>query len=141
MLDTKLFLDAQNGSYGGYADALAEIRAGRKRSHWIWYIFPQMKGLGRSYTSERYGIASLEDARAYLAEPTLRARLLEITGALLALDGDIRVIFPSPDDKKVRSCMTLFRAAEPELTCFQQVLDKFYGGKADRLTEKMLEKP
>jgi uncharacterized protein (DUF1810 family) len=134
----KRFLDAQEWDY---ETALKEIRSGHKQSHWIWYIFPQLKELGRSGTAKRYGIEDLAEAKAYLAEPTLRARLIEISEALLSLpENDPRKVMGYPDDLKLCSSMTLFAAADPECPVFQQVLDKFYGGKPDPLTLELLEK-
>ena len=131
------FVEAQEGDY---EDALAEIRAGEKQSHWIWYVFPQMKGLGMSWTSEFYGIADLDEAKAYLAHPVLGARLREITAALLQhRRKSARKILGHPDDLKVCSCMTLFDAIEPN-GIFAEVLDVFYGGKRDDLTIGLLRK-
>lgn len=106
MYDLNRFLSAQRRDY---AAALREIQNGRKRSHWIWYIFPQVAGLGMSSTSQFYAISGLDEARAYLSEPTLRAHLLEISSALLALEeSDPTAVFGFPDDLKLRSSMTLF---------------------------------
>jgi len=134
--DLNRFLAAQERDY---AQALAEIRAGRKRSHWIWYIFPQLRGLGYSYNAEFYGIADAEEARQYLAHPVLGARFREITGALLELpESDPVRVMGRPDDLKLCSCMTLFeRVAEPG-SVFGKVLDKYYGGKRDAATLRML---
>lgn len=134
--DLSRFLKAQQSDYGR---ALAEIRAGKKSSHWMWYIFPQLKGLGRSATSEYYGIRDLDEARAYLAHPVLGARLDEICRALLALDTDNATqVMGWPDDKKLKSSMTLFDAATESSSVFRMVLDKFYHGKRDRRTLRML---
>jgi len=131
------FVEAQEGDY---EDALAEIYAGEKQSHWIWYVFPQMKGLGMSWTSEFYGITDLDEAKAYLAHPVLGARLREITAALLQHRQDsARKILGYPDDLKVCSCMTLFDAIEPN-GIFAEVLDVFYGGQRDELTIGLLRK-
>ena len=131
------FLDAQRYDY---ATALAEIRAGRKESHWIWYIFPQLRGLGRSIPATHYGIDGIDEARAYWADDVLRGRLTEITEALLTLEtNDPRRVMAPPDDMKLRSCMTLFRMAAPECPLFQQVLDKYFGGRADHKTLDMLK--
>jgi len=131
------FLEAQRWSY---ADALREIRAGRKESHWIWFIFPQLKGLGQSYTAEKYGIRDLDEAAEYLSDPTLKARLIEISEALLALPGsDPRAVMDNPDDLKLRSSMTLFAAAAPDIPVFQQVLDKYYHGQPDPKTLALLK--
>ena len=134
--DLNRFLAAQERDY---AQALAEIRAGRKWSHWIWYIFPQLRGLGYSYNAAFYGIADAEEARQYLAHPVLGARLREITGALLELDENDPVrVMGRPDDLKLCSCMTLFASiAEPD-SVFDKVLVKYYGGKRDAATLRML---
>ena len=130
--DLSRFHKAQQGSY---ETALAEIRSGRKRSQWIWYIFPQIQGLGFSSTAQYYAIENLEEAKAYLADPVLRERLLEISNALLALDScDPSEVMGYPDDLKLRSSMTLFSLAEPECTVFRDVLDKFYNGQEDSRT-------
>ena len=130
------FLQAQEGDY---AAALAEIRAGRKRSHWIWYIFPQLKGLGRSMTAEYYGIRDLAEAREYLAHPVLRQRLIEISEALLGLpSNDADEVMGFPDNLKLRSSMTLFALADPSCPVFRQVLDKFFGGRPDERTKELL---
>ncbi len=123
-----------------YAEALAEIRAGRKETHWMWFIFPQLRGLGSSSMAEIYGIEGIDEARAYWADDVLRGRLTEITEALLAIGGNDPVrVMGRPDDMKLRSCMTLFREAAPECPLFQQVLDKYYGGQPDRKTLDMLK--
>ena len=132
------FLKAQASSYDA---ALREISAGQKRSHWIWYIFPQIQGLGFSSTAQYYAIEDLDEARAYLQEPTLRARLLEISEALLQLDtNDPTRVMGYPDDLKLRSSMTLFAEAEPECAVFQKVLDKYYGGRKDSRTLEILNR-
>ena len=129
------FVEAQQGDY---EDALAEITAGEKQSHWIWYVFPQLKGLGMSWTSEFYGIANLDEARAYLAHPVLGVRLREISSALLKhRQKSARAIFGYPDDLKVCSSMTLFDLIEPN-GVFAEVLDVFYVGKRDEKTLAML---
>ena len=124
---------------GEYTLALEEIREGHKRSHWIWYIFPQLKGLGFSGMSDYYGIADLNEAKAYMADPELRTHLLEISSALLKHKGkSASEIFGYPDNLKVCSCMTLFSLAAPEEKVFREVLDAFYGGKADSKTIHLL---
>ena len=134
--DLNRFLTAQERDY---AQALAEIRAGRKRSHWIWYIFPQLRGLGYSYNSEYYGIADAEEARQYLAHPVLGARLREITTALLELpESDPLLVMGRPDDMKLCSSMTLFEYAAEQDSVFGKVLDKYYGGRRDAATLRML---
>ena len=122
--DLSRFLKAQEYDY---AQALREIRAGRKRSHWMWYIFPQIQGLGFSSTAQYYAIRDLNEAKDYLAHPVLGARLKEISEALLELDGlSAHEIFGYPDDLKLRSCMTLFRMADLNCEIFEQVLEKYY---------------
>ena len=126
------FLKAQAGSYDA---ALREIRAGHKRSHWIWYIFPQIQGLGFSSTAQYYAIADLDEAKAYLQDAVLRDHLLEISNALLALNSsDPSSVMGYPDDLKLRSSMTLFALADPECRVFQDVLDKYYDGERDERT-------
>ena len=122
-----------------YDDALAEIRGGRKRSHWIWYIFPQLDGLGYSPTAQYYGIRDLEQAKDYMAHPVLGPRLVEISEALLALpSSDPGAVMGYPDDLKLCSSMTLFELAAPDQPVFGKVLDKFYGGRRDPLTLRLL---
>ena len=122
-----------------YADALREIQNGRKRSHWIWYIFPQMDGLGYSPTAQYYGIRDLEQAKDYMAHPVLGPRLVEISEALLTLGtSNPTAVMGYPDDLKLCSCMTLFEVAVPEEKVFGQVIDKFYAGHRDRLTLEIL---
>lgn len=131
------FLTAQD-SYSQYKTALEEIRNGRKRSHWMWFVFPQLKGLGHSYNADYYGIAGADEARAYWLHPVLRDRLLEITEALLLLDGlSARQIFGEVDAMKLRSSMTLFWTATDE-GLFRKVLDKYYEGKMCDSTLEML---
>ena len=134
MLDR--FLDAQRGDY---AAALAEVRRGRKTSHWMWYIFPQIAGLGQSSTARYYSIRDLAEAREYYAHPVLGQRLREISGALLELRGsDPVAVFGGIDSMKLKSSMTLFAVAAPDDPLFQQVLDKYYGGERDALTLRIL---
>lgn len=122
-----------------YQRALSEIKNGKKVSHWMWYIFPQMKGLGHSSMSEYYGIRDLDEARVYLADPVLGKHLIEICEALLSLDtDDAAEVMGQPDDRKLKSSMTLFDAATESLDVFQMVLDKYYHGKKDCRTLKML---
>ena len=125
------FIEAQNDSY---VQALKEIRNGRKLTHWIWYIFPQIKGLGFSYNSEYYGIASLQEAKDYLENELLRKRLFKITESLLMHKGkDIESIMGDIDALKLKSSMTLFDAVQPG-SVFGEVLDEFYGGERCRRT-------
>ncbi len=138
MNNLKRFTEAQ---YRDYEQALKEIKNGRKESHWMWYIFPQLKGLGRSYTSDFYGIENLDEAKAFLQDPYLGKNLQEIAAALLELDNDNATqIMGRPDDMKLKSSMTLFACADPENDLFEKVLEKFYNGHKDRRTLKMLSK-
>ena len=135
--DLSRFLKAQESDY---ETALAEIRSGRKRSHWIWYIFPQLKGLGFSTLSYHYGIDDIDEAKAYMKDPVLSARLIEISRALLTLDSsDPGRVMGFPDDLKLCSSMTLFHAAAPEEPVFSQVLEKFFGGRQDAKTLQILK--
>ena len=130
------FLDAQATDY---TQALAEVKAGRKRSHWMWYIFPQVQGLGFSETSRFYGIKDLTEATAYLQHPVLGGRLVSVCEALLALPGsNATSIMGSPDDIKLKSSMTLFAAVPEAPPVFQAVLAKFFGGKHDDKTLQLL---
>lgn len=129
------FIEAQNRDYD---TALAEIRAGKKVSHWMWYIFPQLKGLGRSSTSEYYGLSGIKEAQAYLSDPILKARLIEITDAVIAhKDKSAEEIFGGIDAKKLRSCMTLFSIAAPDIPVFDAVLEQFFNGTLDRNTLRL----
>lgn len=129
------FVDAQERMY---EMALAEVKSGKKLSHWIWYIFPQLKGLGESYNSHYYGIDDLDEARAYLQHPILGTRLREITNVLLQIDKNIKEIFGELDAMKVRSCMTLFgEVADDEL--FDRVLQKHYQDEPDENTLQFIE--
>jgi len=122
-----------------YATALAEVKAGRKRSHWMWYIFPQIAGLGMTETSRRYAISDIKEAGEYLLDQELGLRLTTICKVLLELEtNDPHVIFGSPDDLKLRSCMTLFDAVPATFPVFAQVLDKFYNGRRDERTLEIL---
>jgi len=135
MLDR--FLTAQDPLY---ARALAELRDGRKRSHWMWFLFPQILGLGMSEMSRRYAIRDLEEARAYLAHPVLGPRLRDCVAAvLLHPERTARQIFGTPDDMKFRSCLTLFAAAAPEEPMFRQALQTFYNAQPDPETLRLLE--
>ena len=137
MFDLERFIKAQQ-SYCGYDTAFTEIKRGKKLSHWIWYIFPQLKGLGSSYSSIFYGIASLDEAKAYLQNDVLRERLIEISNALLKHDKDIVDIVGDIDALKIRSSMTLFHIADESIDVFQRVLDKFYDGRKDMRTLHLL---
>jgi len=134
--DLQRFLRAQNRDY---ETALSEIRSGHKYSHWIWYIFPQIAGLGHSSTSKYYAIRGLGEAKAYMGEPILRERLIHISEALLNLDSnDAEDVMGWPDDLKLRSSMTLFLLVAPEEPVFQKVLDKFWAGEPDQKTLEIL---
>ena len=133
--DLERFVQAQELMY---PMAFDEVRNGRKRGHWLWYIFPQLKGLGMSENSQYYGINGIEEARAYLNHPILGARLREITAAFLALKGEsAKDVFGHLDAMKVRSCMTLFNVVSDD-DLFQRVLDCYYNGVADDRTLEML---
>lgn len=132
------FLDAQSHDY---ERALQEIKNGLKQSHWIWYIFPQLKGFGHSYNSEYYGISDLEEAKAYYDHPVLGSRLIEITEALLEHKDKSAVDILSPiDARKVKSCMTLFLVASGN-PLFKTVIDVFYGGQMDHKTIRVVGPP
>jgi uncharacterized protein (DUF1810 family) len=132
------FVDAQDQA-GTYDRALAELRAGRKRSHWIWFVFPQIAGLGRSPMALTYAISSLDEAQAYLEHPVLGPRLAEGTRALLEhTDKPATEILGGIDAIKLRSSMTLFARAAPDEPLFRQVLDAFFDGEADEATDRAL---
>jgi len=134
--DLERFVAAQDGAYDR---ALAELRAGRKTGHWIWFVFPQVAGLGRSEMSRVYAIGSLAEARAYLAHPVLGPRLHECTAALLATQGrSAEEMLGSIDAVKLRSSMTLFLRAAPDEPSFQAVLERFYAGRPDAATDAIL---
>jgi len=137
--DLQRFVDAQASDY---AAALSELKRGRKRSHWIWYVLPQLRGLGMSAYSHRYGIASLDEARAYLAHPVLGARLNECVDAIARHAGaNIADILGAVDAMKYQSCLTLFKAAAPDEASsarFAAALAQFYGGREDERTPAML---
>lgn len=126
------FLAAQDPVYDA---ALAELRAGQKRSHWMWFIFPQVAGLGYSPTAKRFALLGVSEARAYLADPVLGSRLRQATAAVLAHSGQsLYAIFGTPDDRKFVSCMTLFHRAAPEEKLFAQALAAFAAGQEDEAT-------
>jgi uncharacterized protein (DUF1810 family) len=132
------FLEAQAG--GAYEQALAELRSGHKRSHWMWFIFPQIAGLGVSARAQRYAIGSLDEVRAYLAHPVLGPRIIECAEALLALEGRHTAveILGYPDDLKLCSSATLFRQASPAGSVFQRLLERYFGGRPDERTLALL---
>ena len=132
------FVDAQDDG-NTYVQALAELRAGRKRSHWMWFVFPQLAGLGRSATAQHYAISGAAEARAYLAHPVLGPRLVECARALVELDGaDPVAVLGSVDAQKLRSSMTLFATVAPDEPLFGQVLDRYFGGTPDPATTSLL---
>ena len=136
--DLQRFVDAQDQG-GTYETALAELRAGRKRSHWMWFVFPQIAGLGQSPISRRFAISSLDEARAYLGHPVLGPRLTESARALTELSTDsAEEVFGGVDALKLRSSMTLFARADPDRSLFSQVLDQYFGGEADDATDRLL---
>ncbi len=130
------FVQAQEGVYEG---ALSEIERGRKQSHWMWYVFPQLDGLGFSATSKRYAIKSLAEAKAYLDHPILGPRLVRCAEAALRVDArSAHEIFGSPDDLKLRSCATLFARVSPPGSVFHRLLDKYFRGEPDPSTVRLL---
>ncbi len=130
------FIDAHQTSF---ENALQEIKNGKKITHWMWYIFPQLKGLGKSYTSQYYAIGSMDEAREYFNNELLKEHTLKLLNALIELKTtDATDVFGKPDDWKLRSSMTLFALAVPEEKLFIQVLDKFFDGKMDGRTKHML---
>jgi uncharacterized protein (DUF1810 family) len=134
MADLERFVAAQDVG-GTYEQALRELRAGRKRSHWMWFVFPQVAGLGRSPTAQHYAVSGLAEARAYLAHDVLGPRLRECAQALAALDTTDPVAVLGPvDAMKLRSSMTLFALAAPDEAVFRTVLDRFYDGVEDAAT-------
>jgi uncharacterized protein (DUF1810 family) len=136
--DLQRFVDAQDRG-GTYDRALQELRDGRKTSHWMWFVFPQIAGLGHSPMAQRYAISSLDEARAYLAHPVLGDRLRESARALTGLDtSDPGEILGGIDALKLRSSMTLFARAAPDEPLFAQVLDQYFGGAADDATDARL---
>jgi len=130
------FLEAQEDDY---ERALAKISNGQKRTHWIWYIFPQLDGLGYSSTAKHYAIKNIDEAAAYLAHPILRPRLLECAEAVVNLEGrSAREIFGSPDDLKLKSCATLFEIVSPPGSVFARLIEKYYHGERDDKTLELL---
>jgi uncharacterized protein (DUF1810 family) len=136
--DLQRFVDAQDAG-GTYDSAVAELRAGRKRSHWMWFVFPQIAGLGRSPTAQAYAISSLEEAQAYLAHPVLGPRLTESSRIVADLRGlTAEEVFGGVDSLKLCSSMTLFHRADPDNALFERVLDAYFGGRADPATDRLL---
>lgn len=137
MSDITRFIKAQERTH---ASALRELKNGYKSSHWSWWEIPQIIGLGMTSTSRQYAIRDLAEAKEYLANKILRAHLLELCDALLSLEtNDAEYVMGYPDNLKLRSCMTLFQAADPDCGTFQAVLDKFFGGKPDEKTLRILK--
>ena len=135
--DLQRFVDAQDPVID---EVCNELRAGRKRSHWMWFVFPQLAGLGHSAVAQRYAIASLAEARAYLAHALLGPRLRDCSALVLAVEGrSVHQIFGAPDDLKFWSSMTLFDAADPSEPVFRDCLGKYFGGRADRGTLSRLQ--
>ncbi|MGJ7506833.1 DUF1810 domain-containing protein [Variovorax sp. GT1P44] len=134
--DLQRFVDAQDGVVDS---VLAELRAGRKRTHWMWFVFPQMRGLGESAMAWRYGIASFDEAQAYLAHPLLGSRLRECSELVSKVEGrSVREIFGAPDDQKFWSSMTLFAKADPSVEVFEKCLRKYFAGRSDPGTLALL---
>ena len=133
--DLDRFVRAQAGVHD---QALAELRTGRKQGHWMWFVFPQLRGLGRSETSRLYGLDGLDEARAYLADPVLGARLLAAFEAVVGASGSAEDILGSIDAVKLRSSATLFLRAAPQEPLYQAVLDRFFGGAPDAATDEIL---
>jgi uncharacterized protein (DUF1810 family) len=134
--DLRRFLQAQEDDYD---QALSEIRSGRKRTHWMWYIFPQIDGLAVSSTAKHYSIKSVEEARAYLDHPVLGPRLLECAAAAVGVEGrSATEVFGSPDDLKLRSCATLFACVSPPGSVFERLLGRYYGSVRDDKTLRLL---
>ena len=134
--DLNRFVQAQEHDY---ERALSEVKNGRKRSHWMWYIFPQFDGLGFSAMSKRYAIKSIAEAKAYLSHPILGPRLIECAEAALRVEGrTAHEIFGSPDDMKLKSCATLFAYVSPEGSVFEQLIDKFFNSDRDQKTLDLL---
>jgi len=130
------FVEAQNSVISAVLD---ELQAGRKQTHWMWFVFPQHVRLGRSGMARRFGLGSIEETREYLADPILGGRLVACTEAVLVhRTKSARAIFGTPDDLKFRSCMTLFAIAAPQQSIFQSALDEFFGGEPDPLTVALL---
>lgn len=134
--DLQRFVDAQRPIY---AQALAELLAGRKEGHWIWFVLPQLRGLGRSHLAQQYAIGSRAEAMAYLEHPLLGPRLRKCVAAVIGIDGrSIEDILGRPDDRKFRSCLTLFSSLTDDPELFNRALGKFYGGQRDPLTLRLL---
>jgi uncharacterized protein (DUF1810 family) len=139
--DLDRFVAAQDAG-GTYGNALAELRSGMKRSHWMWFVFPQLAGLGHSETARKYAISSLDEARAYIRHDVLGPRLREVAAAVASLEGRSAVqVFGSIDARKLHSSMTLFRLAAPGESVFRDVLDRYFDGLPDPGTDRLLGQP
>jgi len=134
--DLSRFLTAQAACL---TDVERELRDGRKRTHWMWFVFPQLRGLGSSAMAQHYGIASLDEARAYLSHPILGPRLVAHTRLVLKLGTPMHEVFGAPDDVKLRSCLTLFDALNTDEAAFREMLDKHFAGKRDERTLQLLD--
>ncbi len=136
--DLARFVEAQD-AHGTYQQAVTELRQGHKTSHWMWFVFPQIAGLGTSPTAMKYALGSVAEARAYLAHPVLGARLLDCAEALLGLPGnDPEAVLGGIDARKLQSSMTLFHRADPQEEAFRSILAKYYGGTEDPATTSIL---
>jgi uncharacterized protein (DUF1810 family) len=134
--DLQRFVDAQDPVFG---NVLAELTAGAKRSHWMWFVFPQLRGLGRSATAQHFGIASADEARAYAQHPVLGPRLLRCARLLQGLPaGSMHAVFGAVDEMKLRSCLTLFSRVVPEEPLFAALLERHFGSRADEATLRLL---
>lgn len=137
VIDLSRFISAHKHTYN---DALSEIRNGKKKTHWMWFIFPQIAGLGRSFTAQYYEINSPEEAKAFLNDRYLGGNLIEISSALMRLEtNDPTRVFGKPDDMKLRSCMTLFASVSEDGSVFHQVIDKYFSGVPDHRTIEILD--
>jgi len=137
VIDLSRFISAHKHTYN---DALSEIRNGKKKTHWMWFIFPQIAGLGRSFTAQYYEINSPEEAKAFLNDRYLGGNLIEISSALMRLEtNDPTRVFGKPDDMKLRSCMTLFASVYEDGSVFHQVIDKYFSGVPDHRTIEILD--
>ena len=138
LYDIERFIDAQNDIY---SSVIAELKAGRKQGHWMWYVFPQIKGLGSSAMANRYAISSMKEAEYYANHPILGARLRECTQYVIDIEnGEIRDIFGYPDDLKFRSCMTLFERADKKREVYEKALNKYFDGQPDKSTLDILDR-
>ncbi|MHA7142216.1 DUF1810 domain-containing protein [Arthrobacter sp. Sr33] len=136
--DLQRFVSAQNGG-GTYERAMAELAAGKKETHWMWFVFPQLAGLGKSATAQRFAVSSLAEAQEFLAHPVLGPRLMAAAELLLSLTGsDADLIFGPLDAQKLRSSLTLFLRADPDRQVFAQVLERYFNGDPDPVSDRMI---